>query len=125
VTPAQMARAECAEWTAGGCRSTTPCKLRVGRRCQYFEDFVLPMAVYTTDPDKSKAYLDAVADYKSQHNIAGAQRRCPECGEPLPARRRFCADCTSKHRRKSTRDAVRRIRGSACKQLTEINPRKP
>ena len=73
----------------------------------------MPMASYVSNPAKSKSYLEAVADYKFQHHISGLSRRCPECSGPLPAHKRFCADCTSKHRRKSTRDAMNRIRGLA------------
>src|SRR5450759_2023120 len=128
TTPLQMANAECPNLNPdGSClgarfsdtlkplpsRPQPKCLLAGGKRCEYFEEFVMPRAGIGSDPAKSKSYLDAVAEYKFQHHITGLTRRCPECRGPLPARKRFCADCTSKHRRKSTRDAMNRIRGLA------------
>jgi len=127
MTPLQMANAECPNWNQGACsgariaddltplpgRPLDKCALADNNRCEYFESCVLPMAAYVSNPAKSKAYLDVVAAYKFQHHIAGLSRRCPECGGPLPTRKRFCAGCTGNHRRKSTRDAVRRFRDVA------------
>ena len=127
MTTLQMANAECPNWNQGDCavariaddltplpgRPLDKCALADDKRCEYFEECILPMAAMVSDPAKSKAYLDAVADYKFVHHISGLSRRCPECGGPLPTRKRFCAGCTANHRRKSTRDAVRRFRGVA------------
>ena len=127
TTALQMANAECPNLNNGACdgmrlddklkflpgKPRPKCRLASGERCDHFEGCVMPMASYMSDPAKSKAYLDAVAEYKFRHHITGLSRRCPECGGPLPTRKRFCAGCTSKHRRKSTRDAMNRIRGLA------------
>ena len=127
MTPLQFAHAECSNWTQGACSgariaddlSPLPgcplekCLLADEKRCKYFEESVLLMAAMVSDPVKSKSYMDAVAGYRFQHHIIGLSRRCPECGGPLPTRKRFCSGCTSKHRRKSTRDAVSRFRGVA------------
>jgi hypothetical protein len=72
----------------------------------------MPMAAYVTDPAKSKAYLAATAEYKFKHHITGLVRRCPECGGELPKRKRFCAECSKKHRRSRVRQAVQRFRQS-------------
>lgn len=125
MTPLQMAAAECANMAGGACDGArfgddlTPlpgkpqpkCLLAVGQRCDYFEACVMPMADMATDPAKSKAFMGAADEYKFQHHISGLSRRCPECGGPVPARKRYCADCTSKRRRRTFRDAQSRIRG--------------
>ena len=127
TTPLQMANAECPNLNNGACdgmrfddklkflpgKPQPKCLLAFGERCDHFEECVMPMAGIVSDPAKSKSYLEAVAEYKFQHHITGLSRRCPECSGPLPTRKRFCAGCTSKHRRKSTRDAMNRIRGLA------------
>jgi hypothetical protein len=116
MTPLQFAHAECANFNPdGSCLGTRfsdtlqslpsrpqpKCLLADNKRCAYFEECVLPMAAMVSDPAKSKSYLDAVANYRFQHHISGLSRRCPECGGPLPTRKRFCAGCTSKHRKKT------------------------
>jgi hypothetical protein len=127
MTPLQFAQTECPNWNQGACsgariaddltplpgRPLAKCALAVDQRCEYFEECVLPMAAMVSDPEKSKSYLDAAANYKFKHHISGLSRRCPECGGPLPTRKRFCAGCTSQHRQKSNRDAVRRFRDVA------------
>ena len=127
MSPFQMAKEECAAMVDNGCdgmridnalkvtqaKGLKRCLLLDDKRCPYFEACVMPMAAMVTEPDKSKAYLNCVADYKFQHHIRGLFKRCPDCGGALPARRRFCPDCTQKHRRKSNRDAVRRFRDQA------------
>ena len=125
TTPLQMANAECPNLNPdGSClgarfsealeplpsRPQPKCRLADDKQCKYFEEFVMPMAAIVSDPAKSKSYLEAVAEYKFQHHISGLSRRCPECGGPLPARKRFCADCTSRHRKKTIRNAVRKFR---------------
>ena len=127
MTPLQIANAECPNWNQGACagariaddlsplpgRPLDKCALANDQRCDYFEECVMPMAEMVSDPAKSKSYMDAVAGYKLKHHISGLSRRCPECGGSLPTRKRFCAGCTVNHRRKSTRDAMNRIRGLA------------
>ena len=114
MTPAQFAKAECANpWPDGSCpfKAAPRCLLVDGKRCSCFEEAVLPFAGMVSEPARSKAYLEAAAEYRFRHHLGGIARRCPDCGGPLPARRRFCADCTAKHRRGSYREYKSRIRG--------------
>lgn len=127
MTPLQLAHAECANWNNGACdgmrfddnlaplpgKALPKCLLASGQRCDYFEECVLPMAAMVSDPARAKAYLAAAADYKFQHHISGHARRCPDCGGPLPARKKFCADCAAKRRRNTFRESQSRIRGLA------------
>ena len=39
------------------------CLLASGKRCDHFEECVMPMAGIVSDPAKSKSYLEAVAEY--------------------------------------------------------------
>jgi hypothetical protein len=127
MTPLQMANAECPNWNQGACsgaiiaddltplpgRPLAKCALADNKRCEYFEECVQPLADMVSEPTKSKSYLAAVAGYKFQHHITGFYRRCPECGVPLQARKRFCTDCTAKRRRNTFREAQRRNRDMA------------
>lgn len=124
MTPLQMANAECPNLNNGACdgmrfddnlkplpgKALDRCLLAADKRCDYFEECVMPMAAMVSDPAKSKSYMDAADSYRILHRLSGVTRQCPDCGRPLPYRRRLCADCTRKHRRESTRNAVQRNR---------------
>jgi len=126
MTPLQMANAECPNWNQGTCAGTRiaddlsplpgrplhKCALADGRRCEYFEECVLPMAAMTSGPDRSKSFMAAADSYRILHKIPGETRQC-ECGRPLPSHSRMCADCAAKRRRNSNREAQRRNRDVA------------
>jgi len=127
MTSLQMANAECPNWNQGACsgariaddllplpgRPLEKCALADGKRCEYFEACVLPMAAMASDPARSKSFMDAADFYRILHKMSGIIRQCPECGRPLPVRRRVCVDCAIKRRRNTFREAQRRIRGLA------------
>ena len=127
MTPLQMANAECPNWNQGACagariadnlsplpgRPLDKCALANEKRCDYFEECVLPMAAMASGPDRSKSFMAAANSYRILHKMAGVIRRCPECAKSLPARRRVCADCAAKRRRNSNREAQRRNRDVA------------
>ena len=127
MTPLQMANAECPNLNNGACdgmrfddklkplpgKALDRCWLAADKRCDYFEECVMPMAAIVSAPVKSKSYINAADSYRILHRLSGVTRQCPECGRPLPARHRLCADCVAKHRRQTTRTAMRRIRGVA------------
>jgi len=95
------------------------CRVLHGRRCDWFERAVLPLAI-TMRPERfpgvSGAYVALCPGVQSR--IRDFQPRpCPGCGQPLPRRKRVCDACRKKRRRESTRRAVAAHRVSR-KQLT-------
>lgn len=116
MTPLQAARAHCANYQAdGSClgiyykddlsvdhskyRPCAKCLLADGKRCEYFEEIVLPMRLER--PVDVKSLAGAVSAYQRQHKLQAVSRFCPECGEPREARQRLCANCRVKHRRET------------------------
>ena len=127
MTPLQMANAECPNLNNGACdgmrfddklkplpgKALDRCLLADGKRCDYFEECVMPIAAMVSDSTKSKSYMGAADSYRILHRLSGVTRQCPECGRPLPARKRLCADCTAKHRKETYRESKRQIRHQA------------
>ena len=124
MTPLQMANAECPNWNKGACdgmriaddltplpgKALDKCLLATGKRCDYFEECVLPMAAMATEPIKARSLTDAADTYRIEHRLSGVVRQCPGCGRPLPARRRFCQDCVVKQRKITYRESKRKTR---------------
>ena len=123
MSPFQMAKAECAAMVDNGCdgmridnalkvtqvKGLKRCLLLDDQRCPYFEACVMPMAAMVTDPVRSQSLMDAASAYRIMHRISDVVRQC-ECGRPLPARRRMCADCAAKRRKLTYRAAQYRLR---------------
>lgn len=105
----------------GGCLFGDTCKVQDGKRCGYFERVVLPTA--DTIGLKEAIY----SQYEQQVGIAGIGvlkreqiRRCPDCGDEVGSRQRYCPNCSKKRRRESYRRA-RRKRGSVRNTEKEKN----
>ena len=125
MTPAQFARDECANMLPDGAclgvtvgslldcgqpKTCTPrdcCLVVEGRRCDYFERVVLPLADHPSpsgDPGLQQKRAYARQEYLGRHGLAhGGLRRCPDCGSPMPARHRYCESCSARHRRETYR----------------------
>jgi len=132
MTPAQFARDECANMlTDGTCLGVTvgslldygqpktaaprdSCRIVEDKRCDYFERVVLPLANHpspTGDPGLQQKRAHARQEYLGRHSLArGGMRCCPDCGNPMPARHRYCESCAARHRREATRERVRQHR---------------
>ena len=95
----------------GGCLFGETCKVQEGKRCGYFERAVLPTAA-------DVGLNDAVySQYEAQVRIAGGGllkrsqvRRCPDCGDEVGPRQRYCENCAKRRRRESYRRARGRRR---------------
>ncbi len=137
----QAAREECANWVSDRCigiviqipaqdgeikqyadvqaqQTAGPdgaCLLSAAKPCPYFERAVLPALLYREGyvGRLSTAYGMLTNGQSAQENV----RLC-QCGEPLPRRKRWCADCSKKRRHEQTRNAVKNAR---CKQTTGQN----
>ena len=90
----------------GGCLLGDTCKVQDGQRCGYFERAVLPTA-------ESIGLKDVVySAYEAQVGIAGNGllkrgqiRLCPDCGDEVGPRQRYCSNCSKRRRRQSYRRA--------------------
>ena len=91
------------------CSPRNRCLVVQGKRCEYFERVILPLADKPSpagDPHLQQKRAWARREYLAGNGLAcGGGRRCPECGNPRPARHRFCETCASKHRRDTYRRA--------------------
>jgi hypothetical protein len=90
----------------GGCLLADTCKVQDGKRCGYFERAVLPTAeeIGLTDVVYS-AYEAHVGIAGNGLLNRGQIRRCPDCGDEVGPRQRYCANCSSRRRRQSYRRA--------------------
>lgn len=136
MTPLQFAIAECANHQPdGSCAgvminrdltmsraSPKPrCLLADGKRCQYFDQCVAPMAGWVTDPRRAAGLQAAVAEYRQMTNQkAAAARPCPGCGAPLPKGKRYCQACAAARRKASNRAAQGRRRQSVVTRSAEV-----
>ena len=113
MTPAEMVRAECANWVSGACIWRGDCLVADGHRCSYFEKNVLPLGTKTDLADYAslaqarKAYLTTHLP-DAPHETKGT-RYC-QCGELLPKRRRLCDNCRREKRRADNRKHMRKKR---------------
>ena len=141
MTLLQIAEAHCANWRRDrkGClgamidddlqiRRCAPkprCSLLTrGRRCEYFEECIAPMARSIADPNQRQAFEELVRQYRVDCKLPYADERpCPVCGRPMEPRRRFCNICAEARRRKTVSSAVQRHRATS-NQLTQTGPRK-
>ncbi len=90
----------------GGCLLADTCKVQEGQRCGYFERAVLP----TVEAIGLKDVLYSA--YEGHVGIAGNGllkrgqiRRCPDCGDEVGPRQRYCSNCSKSRRRQSYRRA--------------------
>jgi len=89
----------------GGCLYADFCLVQDDKRCNYFEQAVLPTAI-------DLGLLGEITTAYRRHmgleekNLSG--RKCPECGAILKPRRRFCDDCRERRNRESKRNWKRK-----------------
>ena len=129
MTPLQFAVAECANHQPdGSCAgvminrdlsmsraSPKPrCLLVEGKRCDYFEQCVAPMAGWVTDPRRAASLQAAVTEYREMTNQkAPPARPCPGCGAAIPKGKRYCPACAAARRKATYRASqVRSRRGT-------------
>ena len=125
VAPYALARRECANNDRGGCigfpvpvprpgklatvgTEGEPCLLREDdARCGYFEQCIL------ADPRRADVAAQYHTERGKQHTaVAHDIRPCPDCGVPLPPRKRVCAGCRRVRRRAAYRKANRKRRSN-------------
>ena len=90
----------------GGCLFGDTCKVQEGQRCGYFERAVLPMA-------ETIGLNEAIySQYEQQVGIAGIGvlkrgqvRRCPDCGNEVGPRQRYCENCSTQRTQKAPKSA--------------------
>ena len=87
----------------GGCLFDESCKVQSGQRCGYFEKAVLPTAIDTGQ------FENIIRRYKRRCKIEyfdhSTIRTCPDCGNELPANKKYCSTCIVKRRRLTYRKA--------------------
>ncbi len=90
----------------GGCLLEDSCKVQDGERCGYFERAVMPTA------DAIGLRDTVYSAYEVHVGIAGngllkrgQVRRCPDCGDEVGPRQRYCLKCSKRRRRESYRRA--------------------
>ena len=136
MTPLQFVAADCANHEPDNscrgimiapdlsmkvCRPQPRCLIAEGKRCQYFEDCVAPMADWTGDPRLAASRQAAVAEYR-QITKQGQDmtRQCPECGNPMRKGRRYCPECADRRRKATFRASQTRTRGLAVGMSTVV-----
>ena len=144
MTPLQFVAADCANHEPDGsclgimiapdlsmrvCRPLPRCLIADGKRCQYFEDCMVPMADWTTDPRLAASRQVAVAEYRAITNQKTQKSRpCPDCGESMPPRKRCCPACAIKRRRATFRrswHAQPQPQGTASTVKPKYTPKSP
>lgn len=93
----------------GGCLIWGDCLVEQGKRCDHFEQNVLPTAADIGQTDR------LYSDYEKRCKVPGmltrAQARiCPDCETGLKPRQRFCDKCTVRRRRETRARNQRKFR---------------
>ena len=112
---------ECANQAHRGLCETLnrePCRLSAGKRCSYFETSVFPIAAKGLRAQRLKQPIDdhrvteafctawpAARGTIVRHADDCGVRTCPDCGDPLPPRKRACVQCRQARRRATYRKA--------------------
>lgn len=141
MTPLQFIRDECAnhqpdnsclgavidpDLSIRRLRPLPRCLVAEGKRCPYFEECVAPMADMVTDPRRSAALQDAVAEYRQVTNQKAPRARpCPDCGGPLQKGRQLCPTCSIERRRDTYRKKNERRRDVLTTEVRENTPISP
>ena len=117
MSPAQMAVAECANYTGGRCvLFDGVCVVSLFRKCDCFEQSVLPLADKEV-PHRRLYEAAREAYFRQQEESDGGQDRiCPDCGAKLTKRQRVCRGCARERRKKTKRSSWRK---RATRQLAQ------
>ena len=96
-----------------------PCAIADGRRCEFFERCILPLADQEPPPDDlrlQRQRQDARTAYRREHNLLTAKgtvgRVCPDCGKERAKSKQRCPECAKDRRREMERKRLRRLRAS-------------
>jgi hypothetical protein len=135
MTPLQAAKEHCPNYQPdGSClgiyynddlsvdrsryRPCAKCLLAQGKRCDYFEEIIVPMRM-SRETAEAKARADkkdaAVRSYLMSHNLISAEttakRMCLDCKRvEVKGRARFCHKCAGRRKRQSYRLSKRQSR---------------
>jgi len=135
MTPLQTAKAHCANYQPdGSClgiyykndlsvdhskhRPCAKCLLADGKRCEYFEEIIVPMRM-SRETAEAKVQADkkdaAVNQYLHMHNLIrsknGAKKMCLACRRvEVEGKQKYCYKCAGKRNRTSYRQSKRRFR---------------
>jgi hypothetical protein len=135
MTPLQAAKAHCANYQLdGSClgiyykddlsvdhsryRPCSKCLLADGKRCEYFEEIIVPMRM-SRETTEAKVQADkkdaAVNQYLYIHNLIrsrnGAKKMCLTCRRvEVEGKQKYCCKCAGKRNRASYRQSKRRLR---------------
>src|SRR4029077_1529902 len=83
------------------------CLLACGQRCRYFETAVMPMKDW--DLGDQGQFKEGIDRYMRMHlrkqmpDLPPRQRKCPDCGNPIGFRMRYCADCADHRKAENNR----------------------
>lgn len=122
MSPYEMARKECADFINGACIWTADGGCLLARKpmkpCKRFEKYVLNLS---EQPKAEKlpnyfGYVQARQSYlrsRKQEVSEVEFRQCPDCGNPLRKRQRYCGKCAKIHRRETRRKYMREKRKGA------------
>lgn len=116
-----MVRHQCANYKAGDdCPLwLNGCKVTRGRRCEYFERAVLPVAKMNP-----KDFSAAARSYAAQTQAMGFRgktkgRRCKQCKARIPPRKQYCSECAMRRKRESNRLWKRRRDGGGKNEVSQ------
>lgn len=108
------------------CRPLLRCLVAEGKRCEYFEDSVAPMADWTTDPRLAASRQAAVAEYRRvTKQCEDLTRQCPECGGPMRKGKQYCPECADARRKASHRRHNTNRRHQPIVMTTEVQKTAP
>jgi len=89
-----------------GCQLAETCLVQEGKRCGYFERAVLPTAADLSLKDTVYSQYEAHVGIAGNGLLQREQiRRCPDCGDEVGPRQRYCLKCSKTRRRQSYRRA--------------------
>jgi len=125
MSPAQLAKLECANWINGIClgamlnkdlsqwmkRELAGRSCIVGcKRCPYFESVLIPQVRMSPNHPYYKAMLEAVTKYEVKYFEKVVLRHCRQCKKAVPGMKKnqkYCPVCAKRRKSKATRESKR------------------
>ncbi len=96
----------------GGCLFNDKCLVQEGKRCGYFERAVLPTAADIGLKEQLYSLYEEHVGMQGNEILSRGQiRRCPDCGDEVGTRQRFCLRCSKKRRQETYRRSRRKKAG--------------
>ena len=90
--------------------NSRPCLVMNGETCRYFERAVLPTAREIGLADCIYGQYEQKVGLKRHSLPRGEVRGCPDCGESLGFRQKYCRKCAGRRRRETNRKNQRKFR---------------